>query len=326
MDERLIEDINHSYRLNIDTDSIIQISGGWLNLKYRCESDGCAYLVKVFSHERYNSRQLEHIGRALEFQEMLNLRGIPCPEIFADNNGSVMHRTEHGEVYSVMSFCEGRAVGYGDITTEQLESLGKSVRMLKREFERLTENTADLNTVRGYPLDCRGIVSALKSGQAELSMAANETVDNRLREITDAYKRGIESLDICSVNGIGRGLAHEDMSHDNMLFFDDRLSVFLDFDRTQYSFVPHDIGRVLMSYTFDEEKMMLIPERIRAFKAGFGDFDIAEALMCVWLIEAPWWLNVRSLSEVNPKIARFCRELIWLTDNISNIDDIICDL
>jgi len=315
MDKRLIEDINNNFNLNISPESISPVDGGWLNLKYRCESGGSYYLVKLFSHERYTDRQLRQIEQALEFQRALHMRGVLCPEILCGSDRKVMRFTDFGEVYSVSEFCGGSVVGCDGITSAQLTSLGAELRELKRELKRLTSEADGLFSVRGYPLKSEDIVDSLEKCFFELQKAAVSDGDGQMRQLCANFKAVLDSLDVSHIDRIERGLAHEDMSPDNMLFFDDRLSVILDFDRTQYSLVPHDIGRVLMSFCFDGERLDL--DRVRAFEAGFGHFDITEALLCVWLIEAPWWLNVRAFSESKPKIVRFCRELIRLTEGFA---------
>ena len=100
----------------------------------------------------------------------------------------------------------------------------------------------------------------------------------------------LESLDPAFFDRLPMGLSHEDFTPDNMLFDDNGVAAILDFDRNQYGYLWHDVGRALLSFTLEEGGLAM--EKARAFLEGYAQAKeapgLADALRLVWCLEFPW--------------------------------------
>ena len=320
MDERLINDIKTAYGLELS--DIRPIDGGWLNHKWYARSGFHELLIKQFSRERYDDRKLSQINTALSWQAELYSMDVPCPKILMPRDGSPMRFC--GELcYMIMEFAGGCIGDRLTVNEDQLYSLGSACALMKRGYARLS-GSVDIAAVKGYPLGSDEIITSLQKYRDKLTCVSNGISDARFVSAVRQISRIVDSLDISWLNSLERGLAHEDFSPDNMLFYPDKLSAILDFDRSQYSLVLHDIGRILTSLALDTENGFDL-SRVRAFMHGYGDItmhDIADAVRCVWLIEAPWWINGREYFYATPKVRRFCDELLWISEHYFELDDI----
>lgn len=124
-----------------------------------------------------------------------------------------------------------------------------------------------------------------------------------------------------------KGIAHEDFSADNMLFHTDCISVIIDFDRNQYSYIWHDIGRIMLSLALRENQINR--EMLYAFLDGYAKHypltahNIVDALKLTWCIETPWWIQPECFTENKSKIVRFKDKMIWLTNHWFELDALL---
>ena len=106
-----------------------------------------------------------------------------------------------------------------------------------------------------------------------------------------------------------------------MLFSETGISAILDFDRNQFSFPLHDVGRILLSLAYHDGKMDA--ERIAVFRSGMGelkDAEIKNAFKLTAMIEIPWWIRPSCFLESRSKVRRFADEMLFLLRNISDFD------
>ncbi len=279
------------------------VTGGWLNEKWKICTDGAFYLVKKFSRERFNDRQLAHIRRALTIQAQMYENGFPCPRILRP--AEPLRIMPDGTVYTVMTFCPGTQVTPETVTAVQMRSLGEICARMKQMMA-----SADPRGMRGYPPDSAAVTSGLHAHLDKLPPDTPGAAD---------AARILTSLTPQALDRFTRGTAHEDYSPDNMLFDEKGVTAILDFDRTQYGFVLHDIGRIFMSLAWRDG--VLDPALIRAFRQGYETYlplspaDIADALRVTWIAEFSWWINAADFSRESPKIRRFREEILWLGGN-----------
>ena len=113
-----------------------------------------------------------------------------------------------------------------------------------------------------------------------------------------------------------------------MLFSGNEVSVILDFDRSQYGFRLHDVGRAILSFALKDGKMDL--KKAYAFLEGYGEWmafggssragcsgdwlerTLSDALMLTWCIEAPWWVKKGVFAGASVKTGRFLEEITWV--------------
>lgn len=307
MEPSIRNDLPVAYTLNVLTDE--PVDGGWLNRKWKALTDRGTFLVKQFSRTRFGDRQLGDIADALVRQRFAVESGIPCPDVLLTGDQPLRY-LDDGTVYMVMTFCGGHMETPQTVTDSQIQDLGRTLGSLHRIFGILPNDG-----VKGYPIGSTQMLDAL------CNYCRSIPSDCRFTEIADALSpEWLERLP--------KGIAHEDFSPDNLLFHADRVSAVLDFDRSCYSFLYHDIGRALMSLAWNDGILRI--DKVRAFAEGYSAANIplshgslADALRLTWCIETPWWIRPEFSGECTPKIARFRDEVLWLTENFRELDHLL---
>lgn len=310
----ILSDLTISF--GIEPTAVTGVPGGYLNEKWRIDSDDASYLLKRFSPVRYAPARLDSIEQALQRQKLLYERGISCPRVFACD-GTVLRRvsTEQGEpfVYMLMSFEDGITATPDTVTAAQMVSLGE-------QCARMHTALSACNAAEDarYPLHSADAVRRLTDHRARLA----EFPDYHLPPGTDAI---LPSLDEAFFDAQAKQLCHEDFSADNLLFAGDR-AVILDFDRGQYSFPLHDVGRAILSLAFDGDALRI--PLVRAFADGYRRHriltakDLVNALRLTFACEFPWWMHPDCEKSASKKILRFLSEmhfLIHIWDNLPQI-------
>ena len=295
---------------------VTPVCGGYLNKKWKLRTQDNTYLLKLFSPVRYPAEKLNRIERALQRQIYLYEQGVSCPRVYA-RDGRILNRvgdTDDVLTYMLMSFEEGVMPTPQTVTEPQMTDLGVQCANMHHALSYLH---AENDTY--YPLEGQQIVRRLADHRAML----NRFPDYPLPPQTDAI---LSSLDASFFDAQAKQLCHEDFSADNLLFCGDR-AVILDFDRGQYSFPLHDVGRALMSLAFDG-KCLRMP-LVRAFATGYRrhlpltEDDLCNALRLTFACEFSWWMHPDAENTASPKVSRFVSELRFLIHLWEDIPAII---
>ncbi|MCI8441138.1 MAG: phosphotransferase [Provencibacterium sp.] len=308
MQQAILEDLWMSYGLFCLDFS--PVAGGWLHEKWRMHTAEGDFLVKSFSRRRYKRERWGDIEAALQRQAVLQKEGIPCPAVLL-RNGRALRFLKDGTIYMVMSFLPGKSETPETVSREQMRSLGSACGRMHRLFSQMPVSDA-----YGYPVQPERVLQGL---HAHLRACLQET-----GELPAGYRQAVllqqpvlEKLPAGFLERQPMGIAHEDFSGDNLLFVKGELSAILDFDRSCYSFVRHDIGRVLLSLALCGSRLDRV--KAQAFREGYCEYlplscaDMADALRLTWCLEMPWWINRGSFEEPSGKVARFREEIIWLS-------------
>ena len=320
MEDRVVADLRDSY--GIAFHEIAPVSGGWLNRKWKISTDRGDFLVKEFSNERFSRKHLRFIESALQRQMILEKNGVPCPVILP-YEGRAIRIPDDETAYMVMEFCPGKMEGPDTVTRPQMESLGDAAGRMRAAFARLPADSA-----KGFPVRDEETLDSMWANFHARARECPESAPAGYREAVLALEPILNSLTPAFFERLPKGIAHEDFSHDNILFEGDNLSAILDFDRSLYTYVWHDVGRALLCFALKDGKLDL--ERIHAFLAGYNRHlplarsDVADALRLAWCVEAPWWIRPEFFGEnPSPKVARFRDEMIWLTEHWFEVDSML---
>lgn len=318
MQKAILEDLRVNYGLRCLDFS--PVTGGWLHRKWRMKTAEGEWLVKSFSRTRYKHERWTDIEAALQRQAVLQKGGVPCPAVLL-YGGRALRFLEDGTIYMVMSFCPGRNELPETVTEEQMRSLGSACGRMHWLFLQMP-----VSGVYGYPVQEDRVLEGL---HAHLRTCLQET-----KELPEGYRQAVllqqPVLEKVSPEFLRRqptGIAHEDFSGDNLLFVEDRLSAILDFDRSCYSFVRHDIGRVLLSLALCGGELNTV--KVKAFQEGYcthlplSAAGLVDAFRLTWCLEMPWWINRACFEEPSQKVARFREEMLWLAGHWEELEEML---
>lgn len=320
MNEKIIADMKSSYGLVCGVSTPVE--GGFMHLKWKVSTNKGDMLVKQFSHKRYNQGGLMAIEAALQMQILLQKEGIPCPRVLTCNGGAIRFLDEDIS-YMVMTFSPGRIESPDTITAGQMHSLGSACGRMRKAYARLP-----LDNVKDYPIDSRGTLDSLWANYHTRMQQDPSTTPAAYQRAVRDLEPILRTLTPAFFDSLPKGIAHEDFSSDNMLFDEDGVTAILDFDRTQYGFIWHDIGRALLSFALRDGRMDR--EKVNAFREGYAQHtpltphDIADALRISWCIETLWWIQPEFFAENSKKVLRFKDEILWLTAHWFELADLIC--
>ena len=318
MNGELANDLEAGYGIHVKT--IEPVDGGWLNRLWRAETDHGELLIKQFSPQRFGPRQLEQIEAALRRQILLQVDGIPCPRVFLSGGRAV--RRWGGTSYTVMEFVRGKNLPAGSISLEQMHSLGSLCARMRQAFSKLPATG-----VKGYPIQEGQMLDALweQYHTRRCALALDSLLDYRRALLAQGLV--LNRLSEAFFRRLPKGVAHEDLTPDNLLFDENGVTAVIDFDRCCYSFTWHDVGRAVLSFALEEEQ--LNRDKIFAFIEGYTRHlplamqDIADALRITWCIEAPWWIQPDYFAMAPCKATRYREEIVWLTEHWFAIDTLL---
>lgn len=320
LEDRILADLKTSF--GIRCNKITPVHGGWLNQLWKATADSGELLIKQYSLARFSFKQLQLIEAALQRQITIE-KDIACPHIYL-YKGKAIRWIEDQIAYCVMTFCPGKNETAETITISQMSALGNVCALIHKSFSKLPPAA-----VKGYPIDDQEILTNLwrnvytrrESGLLDTPLAhqnalfAQETI---LKQLTGEF-----------FGRLPKGIAHEDFTPDNILFHDSGVSAVIDFDRNQYSYLWHDIGRAILSFALDNNRLDL--SKIDAFIKGYTQHlplnrsNIADALRLTWCIEVLWWIRPECFSSnFCGKAVRYRDEILWLTDHWGEIDSMLC--
>lgn len=319
MKDSIIADLKDNYKLTCN--QITPVTGGWLNQKWKVSTDKCELLVKKFSNKRYSRDKLKLVESALQRQIILEKSGVPCPSIFPCG-GHAIRLLDNETAYMVMDFRLGKVENPDTITITQMYSLGSACGSMHKAFSQLS-----VLSVEGFPINSRQVIDSLWANFHTRMQECSSSTPIEYRKAVLAQEPILKQLTNEFFDKLPKGIAHEDFSPDNILFDIDCVSAIIDFDRNHYSYIWHDIGRAILSFALEDNRMNI--EKIYAFLEGYSQHlkltlpNIADALRLSWCIEVPWWIQPEFFRENNEKVVRFKEEMLWLTAHWFEIDSLL---
>lgn len=319
MNEQIIADLKSSYGLVCGISTPVE--GGFMHLKWKVSTNQGDMLVKQFSHKRYKQKGLMAIEAALQMQILLQKKGIPCPTVLTCNGGAIRFLDDETS-YMVMTFSPGRIESPDTITTKQMHSLGSTCGRMRKAYAKLP-----VERVKGYPIDSNTMLDSLWANYHTRMQEDPGPTPSAYQKAVRDLEPILQKLTPDFFERFPKGIGHEDFSPDNMLFDEEGVTAILDFDRTQYGFIWHDIGRALLSFALKDGK--IDREKVDAFCGGYAQYapltprNIADALRISWCIETLWWIHPECFSEKRGKVRRFRDEILWLTVHWFELDELI---
>ncbi|MEK6517083.1 phosphotransferase [Bacillus thuringiensis] len=300
----------------------IPIHRGWLNLKWKLETDAGDFVLKQYNQERYKMYNSDLLIQALQQQQRLHNNGVSCPRVLIYKN-NVMHISKSDERFIVLEHKEGSLVSPGKVNQKEIHSLGQTI---------------------GYMHNLLNDGSLIKGENPKFVPPTKEARlkhwEEKMREVEKLGKEHILSyiklqqeatqlVNTEQFHNSQRGWVHRDLWVDNFLFLNDKVSAILDFDRMDYDYVELDIGRVVISCALSDE--VLNKSLVASFLEGYRnevDFpvgNIVRAIQMLWYMESTWWIHA-NMDQHSVPPSRFADEMNWIAENYGVLHNILADL
>ncbi|MFD2045678.1 phosphotransferase [Ornithinibacillus salinisoli] len=298
---------------------ITPVKRGWLNLKWIITTDSGKFLLKQYNQDRLKKYNEEELSNVFAQQNRLHQEGFPCPKVYSYND-QLFLKSEQGERFILMDFCEGSLVMPGKISLEQMYHLGT---VTGRMHRLLNDGTLKKKSSPEF------IVPSTEdrlSYWKKLSDVARENYNTSLLyEIKKQYE-ATQFIDLQDLDLHTTGWAHRDFWVDNLLFTNDHVSAVLDFDRMKYDYPQLDVARVIMSgalhnHELDTSLAFSFLEGYRT-QQNVSDMYLTNALLLLWYMESTWWIHPKIEFKSGPP-KRFVDEMKWLAENVSRLQDLL---
>ncbi|MGR3778733.1 phosphotransferase [Bacillus paramycoides] len=301
---------------------VTPINRGWLNLKWKLETDTGVYVLKQYNKDRYKLYDPDLLLQALQQQQRLHNNGVHCPKLLTHKN-DILHTSKCNERFIVLEHKEGEIVSPGKVNKKQINSLGQMIGSMHKLLN-------DGSLIKG------------KNTQFVPPAQENRLLhwENKIKEANQLGKQDIlpfiklqkevtKFVDTEPFQASIKGWAHRDLWVDNFLFHKDNVSAILDFDRMGYDYLDLDIGRAIISCALDDGKLNM--ELVVSFLEGYRkelDFSagrIVQSIQMLWYMESTWWIHTNIDQHSVPPM-RFAEEMIWIAENYGELHNVLAYL
>lgn len=293
----------------------ITIDKGWLNVKWKMETDQGPIFVKFYHPERYKlhlhpERKIA-IQRTLELQRGLNLSGVRCPSVH-QHKKHLLQETSTGLHYTVLDWVEGYTMPAGCLNELQMFELGQDTGKMHKWLRSVQQ--------LDKPVWQPDKDDYLREWQKNWSKA-KEAGDEIVLEWQRRSRQLVESLDFQIFDACPVGWLHWDLWVDNILVSEQGLDGIVDFDRMTMAYPEIDVARAILSGALRDGKLQM--DTVKPFVEGYREHIelpqgiLVRSISMLYLIESIWWLRteVRSESNLRGLLGRFIEEMHWIEDH-----------
>jgi homoserine kinase type II len=319
--DNILEDIfsEASYRFGLELLNVEPIKLGWLNLKWKIETNIGTFLIKQYNEERLKKYSIHELKSVFEQQNRLHHLGFPCPRILTDHEDSFF-QSPGGEYFTIMEYCSGKNMEPGKLSEEQMYQLGIHIGKLHAI---LNDGSIPLKEKPVFiPPRKEERVAYWKNVHKGICSAGKLN----LLPIIEKQLELMDQVDIKELRVDRVGWAHRDVWVDNILFNDNQLSAVLDFDRMKVDHLMLDVGRAVISGALDDNGLNV--QKAMAFLDGYSIFQdtgnrfLKDSFFLLWYLESEWWLDSLMDERKGPP-KRFVQEMVWLSEHLLELDDML---
>ena len=325
MEDELKKVVRDNYGINIENAQIL--SGGWMNKKYAIDDEkGKKYMVKLFSPDKvkemsngeFSTDYLDNqIANNLKIENFMHELGLNCERINLTNGKNVLCRYGTYRV-AVIDFLDGEYISRDNMNGIKLHNLGQECAKMHQIFQSI-----DSAPYIGNYLKIPTIEQLYNRYQNKANAQTNKS-SKQYSDLLYYQKMGLLMLEKSNIlSEIPICLTHGDFADDNILFLGN-IPYILDFELVRLNSPLLDIGRILMSYCFEENNLNY--KKIEAFMLGYNkvstinEKDILLSFVTLWVNEVDMWIKENYFNkEITAKAKRFQEELIYLTYNLPSL-------
>ncbi|MDQ1914675.1 phosphotransferase [Paenibacillus sp. GD4] len=322
MDKQAAEIRGHLNQLfGLTVIDMVPIDKGWLNVKWRTDTDRGPLFVKYYHPDRYklHSRpeRKNSIEQTLRIQNGLNTAGIPCPKVHSYKGQHILE-TPSGSYYTVLDWVDGHTAQAGCLTRSQMYELGLATGRMHQWLR-----SVPMPDQPAWKPDQNAYWQEWKVNQAKAQEAGDEVVLEWLRRSQEI----VRSMDIQMFAAAPTGWLHWDLWVDNIVLHDQGVAGIVDFDRMTVAYPEIDVARAILSGSLKDGQ--LVQETASAFMEGYRVYSVTpdgllyRAMSMLYLIESLWWLRteVRAKSELRGLLGRFVEEMHWIENHWTSLPD-----
>ncbi|WP_047980158.1 phosphotransferase [Ornithinibacillus contaminans] len=294
------------------------IQRGWLNLKWRLETDAGTFLLKQYNRERLKKYSIPDLEQVFTKQNHLHTLEFPCPGILSVGANQHFIQSQGGELFIVMDYCTGNNLPPGKLSREQCYALGHEAGKLHYQLRELPPKKRPVFT----PPATSDRVRYWESVREEMRRESKAHLVPMIEKQVQLTK----GLSLTDLDVAATGWSHRDLWVDNLLFTDNQLSAVLDFDRMNYDFPQLDVGRAIISSALADAELDM--EKAKAFLEGYADYQVfgkgflTKALKLLWYMESVWWLDL-AMDERKGPPKRFVQEMLWLSEHLMELEELV---
>ncbi|WP_276353657.1 phosphotransferase enzyme family protein [Cohnella caldifontis] len=313
--------LNSRFDLTVRDATVIEL--GWINIKWKMDTDRGPVFVKFYHPDRYRLHQRpdrrEEMERTLRLQHGLNEAGVPCPKVYSHEH-RFLQETSGGLWFAASDWVEGRTVPAGSMTTSQMHDLGQAAGRMHAWLR----SVPPLSRPAWEP-DREAYMREWEVNRQKALETGDETVIgwlNRSREI-------VQSMDFSRFETCPTGWLHWDLWVDNLLLQGERLAGIVDFDRMTMAYPGIDVARAVLSGALRDGNLRT--EAVRSFMKGYRTYSemprglLSRSMQMLYLVESIWWLRteVRRESGLRALLGRFIEEMHWIEDRWNVLPDLL---
>lgn len=297
------------------------IDKGWLNVKWKMETDQGPVFVKFYHPERYklhlHPERKSAIRKTLELQHGLHLAGVRCPGVRQHQN-RFLQETSTGLHYAVHDWVEGFTMPAGSLSEAQMFELGRNT----GKMHKWLRSVQPLGRPAWKP-DIEGYLSDWQKNWKK----AQEAKDEIVLEWQTRSRQLVESLDFQMFEACTAGWLHWDLWVDNIVMNERGLAGIVDFDRMALAYPEIDVARAVLSGCLLDGQLRT--DSVASFVAGYREHVewpkgvLARAMSLLYLLESVWWLRaeVRAESNLRGLLKRFIEEMHWIEDHWETLQE-----
>lgn len=319
--EEIAEHLKQQF--NISVYDAVPIDKGWLNVKWRMETERGPIFVKFYHPSRYKlhlrPERKAAIHRTLKLQHRLSLSGVKCPRVY-HRHEQYLHETPDGLHYAVLDWVDGNPLAAGEANEEQMFDLGRQTGKMHRWLQSV--KLLDEPDWKPDP------AAYAKQWQVNWDKAKDEQ-DEIVMEWLLRSRQLVDGLDFRMFDSCDAGWLHWDLWVDNILVEERGVAGIVDFDRMSMAYPELDLARAALSGTLRDGQLNI--DAIEAFMEGYREHVqmpkgcLPRALCMLYLMESTWWLRteVRKESELRSLLQRFIEEMHWNEDHWEELPELL---
>ncbi len=314
----IIDDVLKCYGIPIL--KIDNLSGGWINEKYLIESsNNKLYVLKELSLEKFSYQHLQYLIQTVELQRYLYEENVAVPKILLNNDKKVVSKFSNNKYFFIQEYVEGYSKEFDKLTKEEIFSIGQNLAFLHDKLKNVNSDVFESDFLKYKN------INDLKHELQTKRLEINENSSKKFVQQLNLYEKILNDSELNKIINQNRlQLIHGDFTPDNIIFDNNEVKAIIDFELVRINSKLQDIGRIVLSTTFFNNKFDLL--KLTNFVDGYSTvckisyLDIINSLKIVWVNEFNIWIQDRYFKNYNPpKIEKFINEIMWISENWFNL-------